>query len=441
MRGLATPPIRSSLASLTDRSLVAEHHWGAWLVLLVALVPGLGSYYQNGFSPRTLGTTEGDTYMGVNYHVYHVAGERARAGEAFYDVPPEPAGEAMVFLYPPITAVAFAPFSLLKWTTGYLLLTTITLGATLLGTALLVQYVEGLGVRLGWIDVALIWSLFALSIHVAATIFFGNINVILGVAFVVGFWALATDRESLAGTAFALAALFKLFPALVGVWLLRDRRWRALGTAITVGVGGLIAGVLAFGPSTTVTYVTEVVMGRTESDAFVGGYPADERFYVTVQRPLSQLIWAIWPGAPYALLPVAAVGVSGATLAYFYRSIETARERLLAIFVTVVVTIVILPGYRLYVPLLFLPLVALLYTWTEGPGRRLFLAGGLLASVVARPTNVITVAESTGPLEPVLTSVATFATIPLYALALMVLAGAWHRRQQSVSDDPPRASP
>ena len=427
----------STLRAGADRPVVARRYLGAWVVLLTALVPGLGSYYEKpeiGLFAWGVGTTDGNTYMGVNYHVYHVAAERAVAGESFYDVAPEPAGETLVYLYPPVTTFAFAPFTPVDWTTGYTLLTLVTVLASILGTALLVQYIEELGYPLGWVDVGLVFSLFVLSIHVAATVFFGNVNVLLGVAFVVGFWALARDRETLAGVAFALAALFKLFPALVGLWLLRDRRWVATGVAIGTGLAGVLVGILAFGPGTTVHYFTEVLQGRTDSGMFVGGYPADGRFYVTLQRPLSHIVWTVWPDAPAAVLPVASAAVCGVLLAYFYRFVETTRERLMAMLATVIVTLVLFPGFRLYAPLLFLPLVALLYSWDGGPGRRMFLAGGVLFSVVARPMHVLSVAESLGPLEGVVVAVGTVATIQLYAFALMLGGCVWHLRGTTIEE-------
>ena len=430
-----TAESQPSSGRLGGRPLLGGWYPGAWLVLLAAILPGLGSYYRNDVLAWPLGVTDGDVYMGVNYHVYHVATERALAGESFYEVAPEPAGETMVYLYPPITTAAFAPFSPFEWTTGYLLLTGVSGAASALATALLVQYVEGQGTPLGWVDVALIYGLFTLSIHVAATVFFGNINVLLGVAFVVGFWALWRDREGLAGVVFALAALFKLFPALVGVWLLREKRWTAVGAAVATGVGGLLAGILAFGPTATSQYFLEVVPGRTDSSAFVGGYPTGEHFYVTIQRPLSHLIWSVWPTAPYALLPASAVAVAGAILAYFYRFVGTERERLMAILATVVVTIVVIPSLRLYAPLVFFPFVALLYTWQGGPGRYAFLAGGLLMAFVARPEAVVTAASALGPLEPLVAALGTFATIQLYAFGLVLGGCAWALRTDSEQRD------
>lgn len=429
-----------AVAERTGRPLVARRYLGPWLVLLATLPIGLYRYYSSpeiGLFHWRVGESTAGAYMGINYHVYHVAAERALAGEPFYGVSPAPASDNFVYLYPPITVPSFFPFTILDWPVGYTVFTLVSVLAGIAATVYVVRFVEGNGVPLGWIDVALVLALFVLSIHVSATIYFGNINVMLGLAFAVGFWALIEKREVVAGTAFALAALFKLFPALVGLWLLRDRRWTAVASAVVTGTAGILTGVLLYGTETTDRFFTSVVSGRADSSLFVGGYPVGEPFYVTVQRPLSHLVWGLWPEAPYAVLPLTAVLLCGGVLAYFYRRIETRRERLVSMFVTVVVLLVVVPSFRLYAPLLFPPLVALLYTWKAGPGRRLFLAGGILFSVVARPHHVLSVADRLGPLSGPITALGSVATVQLYAYAVMVTACAWqvHTLRQRELDD------
>jgi hypothetical protein len=420
-----------TFTGLTGRPLVARRYLGAWLVLLATLPLGLYRYYDNpdiGLFTWAVGESTSGAYMGINYHVYHVAAERAVAGEPFYGVAPEPATGNFVYLYPPITVTGFVPFSPLDWTTGYLAFTFLSFAGGLAATGVVVRYVESLGAPLGWVDVALVGALFVLSIHVSATVYFGNINILLGLAFAVGFWALVTDRGITAGVAFAVAALFKLFPALVGLWLLRDGRLRAVAAAVGTGVAGILAGLALFGVGTTERFFTSVISGRSDASLFVGGLPVDSPFYVTVQRPLSHLIWTVWPKAPYVVLPAATALVCGGVLAVFYRQVQTQRERLMAVFATVVVTLVIVPSFRLYAPIVFPPLVALLYTWTGGPGRRLFILGALLFSVVTRPRHVLTAAEYLGGLSGPVTAIGTVATVQLYAYGVMLVACVWHCR-------------
>lgn len=420
-----------SLAESTGRPLVARRYLGAWLVLLLPAVIGIVKYYTYpdlGLFTWRVGESTTGAYMGSNFHVYHVAAERALAGQPFYGVSPDPAAPSFVYLYPPVTVAGFLPFAVMDWTTGYLVFTAISLIAGVGASVATVRYVESLGTPLGWVDVALLCALFVLSIHVTATVYFGNINLLLGFAFAAGLLGLRRNREVIAGLAFAIAALLKLFPALIGLWLVCDRRWRAAGAAIGAGSAGLLAGVLLFGVDTTVHFFTSVLPGRSESAAFVGGLSTGGPFYVTVQRPLSHLIWSLWPDAPYAVLPASAALLCGAVLAVFYREVSSQRDRLFAVFATVVVALVAVPSFRLYAPILFLPLVALLYTWTGGPGRRLFLLGALLFSVVARPRHVLRAAEYLGPLEGIVVSIGRVVTLQLLAYGLMLGACAWHRR-------------
>jgi len=414
-----------TIAALTGRPLVAGRHVGAWLVLGLAIAVGLRTYdnlWMIGPTTWEVGYTYVSNYMGVNFHVYHVAAEQAIAGEPFYGVSPETASDGYVYLYPPITVAAFYPFTVFEWTTGYTVFIGLNVLAALGGTWLTVSYAESHGARLGWLDAALLAGLFVLSTHVVATVLYGNINILLGVVFAAGFWALARNRQVLAGTAVAIAGVFKIFPALVGLWLLRDRRWVAAGTTAAVGAGAILAGLAAFGIDPTVEYFTEVMTDRTDSSLFVGGYPADGLYYVTVQRPLSHWLWLAWPGAPYILLPIASALVCAGVLAYFYRRIETQTERLAAVFATVVVALVVMPSFRLYLTILFAPLAALLYAWH---GRSLarygFVAGGLVLSVTARPGEVIEFAEThLGAIAPVVVQAGGFATLQLYALGLML---------------------
>ena len=414
------------LPALLDRPLVAHPYVGAWIVLLATLPFGLQSYHE--ISRIGLTTWEPGWLMGSNYYVYHVAAEAAMAGEPFYGIEQPDTPDGLVYLYPPITVVAFYPFTVLEWTTGFAAMTALSVIASVAATALIVRYIESFDVRLGWIDGGLILAAFLLSTHAMGTIYYGNINLLLGFAFVVGFVGLLRHHDRLAGAAFGLAALFKVFPAIVGLWLLRDRRWSSIGAAIGVGLGGLILGVILFGPRTTIYYFTEVLAGRGGSTAFIGGYPVGATYYVTFQRPLSHLLWSVWPAAPYEVLPVLSILLSLGVLAWFYRDIDGTMDRLMALFATVVVTVAMFPSFRFYIVLLYLPFIALLYVWRTGPGRYAFLLGGVLLSVTHRPSDIVALLEGTpDPVFFVGSQLAAFATLQLYGMAIMLLACAWYQ--------------
>ena len=410
----------------TRRPLVSRWAFGAWLVLLAMLPGGLLSYYRN--SRIGIGTWDPGGMMGINYQTFHYAAERARQGLEFYDVAPPGTYDWAVYLYPPITVVSYVPFTLVEWTTGYAILTGLSVLAALGATAVICRYVETLGVQLGWVDLALVFAVFVLSTHAYGTIYFGNINLFLALAIVVGFWALLEGRSSLSGAVFALAALFKLFPALLGLWLLRRKQYRAVGVAIVTGLGGILLGAILFGLGTTWYYFTAVLPDRTDTSTFVGGYPVDGTYYITVQQPLSHLVSSVWPTAPYEVILGVSILFCLGVLALFYVDVHTELDRQMAIFATLAVTVSLIPSLRWYLVLLFLPIVSVLYLWEEGYARIPFVAGGLLFSLTISAGDAVAYLDA-GPewVATVAYPVAGAANPPLYGIGLMLGACLWHR--------------
>lgn len=505
--GTATSRLRRAagrLPSPLGRPLVGPPVPGAWVIVLVGLAFGYEFY-----EPHVVGALsawppafEPTSSHNLNFEVYHVAAEVALAGGEFYDAPPEGRSDQYVYLYPPITVVAFVPFTLVDAWTAYGLATGLSVLAAAASTWAVVAYVEGeragerstaidghgtadsaavsdstttadpAGIdrpaptdvrprRLGWLDAALIFAFFVGSIYAAGTVVFGNVNLWLAAFVSVGLLALSRGREVAAGILLALAALFKLFPALVGLWLLRARAWRATAVAIATGVSGIVAGLLAFGRGPTEYYVREVVVGRSETAAFVGGYPPGALNYVTAQRPLSWLVWRLHPGASAAWLYVATALALGAVLLFFYADLSRPMDRHAAVFVSVAAAVVAFPALRWYLVLVYLPLLVLAYDW-EGPGYGLFVAGGVIFSISVHPRDVyafLASPTSAGWLEPanaavplvdVVALVGTFepllvAATPLAALAspqlwgLVLVCVACGRAKVAAGTDPANA--
>ena len=409
------------------RPFVGSSNKGAWAVMLYAIYRGYLFYHRN-FNPDWLGLTwNPGRNVGANFRTYRYTAKLAKDGQAFYGTVPPGLDEWAVYLYPPITAVAYYPFTLLGWMSGYWLIVGLNVLAGLVVAGAIVYFIERAGRRLGWLDVALIAGLLLVSPFTAGTIYYGNINLLIALALVVGFLWLERDRSVGAGMAFGCAALFKLFPALVGAWLLRRKAWRTIGSAIAVGGGGLLAGVAVYGWDPTVVFFTDVLFNRAETATFVGGYPADGTYYVTMQRPVSHVLWGIFPSAPPELLLPLTLLIAGGLLSVFYSSVETLHERLVAIFATVVVTVTVFPALQWYLVLLFFPMVPLWYLW-DGPGRRLFLAGGVVMFANVSPGSLIGAIQRVGfpdPIELVLLNVFSFATVQLYGIGLMLAACAF----------------
>lgn len=393
-----------------------------WSVMLVGIWLGLRTYRDNldvTWSPLSL---EAGPSVGANYRTYHHAAELARAGEPFYGTAPPGLAEWAVYLYAPITVVTFYPFSFLEWQTGYAILIALNVAAGF-GAALAIgRYLSRLDYQVGWLDIGLLWSTFVLSPFSFGTIYYGNINLILAFAIIVGFLAIEEDRDLVAGVAFGMVALWKVFPALLGIWLLRVRAWRAILAASLVGVGGLLAGLVTFGTSRTRAFFLDVLLDRTDTADFVGGYPADGTYYITVQRPVSQLLWTAWPNAPEALLLPLALLPALLVLGVSFRSIATPMERMTAMLVTVAVTVVLFPALQWYLVLLFFPLLPLLY-WLDRRAAGVLAVPSITMFVTTRPGEAIeTIRELPLPtvLELVLIDLAVLATIQLYAIATIL---------------------
>lgn len=362
--------------------------------------------------------------LGMDFEVYHVAAEHALRGEPFYGVAPADHGD-LFYVYPPVTVLAFLPFAALGgWLPGFLALTAlkVVLG---LGTALLlIRYTERKGVPLDRLDRALIGGYVVASFHAVPSMFYGEVNLALGFLLTAGFVLLDEGRETPAGAAFGLVALVKVFPALLGLWLLRVRATRAVAAAVAVGGGLFALGVPLFGVGTTRAYVREAILPRLSAERFAGGLDPNA-YVVTVRRPLSVL----FPDLDPALLTLGALLVLAPPVAYLYRNVEGEVDRLAAICGTVIATLLFFPSLFIYLIFLAFPLVPLLYLTDGGAPRTVLVAGALLSNFAYTLGSVerflAAVPLPAGGREAVLAVAApvlTFGTPLLYGL-LLLLAG------------------
>jgi hypothetical protein len=319
--------------------------------------------------------------VGIATDVYHHAARAMLAGNDFYAVRP-PDHPAYGFLYPPVVVLAFVPHGLVGPTGAHLLQTGLSLLAAVGVGVLSLDVLESAGHSLDRIDRALVVGFSVLGTPMAANLLMGQVNPLLALGIAAGAILVERDRETAGGLAFGLVALVKLFPALVGAWLLRRRAWRAIAAATVAGSAALLAGVAVFGPEVTLRYVTEVVAGEAGSGASAGRYdPASER--VTIRRQVAYLV----PSLP----PVWRFGVAVAVLAPVvlaaYRDVEDRVSRLVALAVTLLATLLVFPLEPFYLVLATFPVVPLCYL-LEGWPRRLLLAGVVLVSATITLTTV-----------------------------------------------------
>jgi len=435
----------------SDRPLFVGFRPGAWILLLAPVIVGLydlGSGF--GVTVGSPGLDPGDQ-IGVNYEVYYYAAEELLAGGNFYDVSPPGEGEFYEYLYPPITILLFLPTLLVDPTTGYWLFIGLNV---LVGGALalfVVRYVESMGRRLGWIDAGLVFAFCVLSSQMVTNYYFGNVNLLLGAGVGAGVYLLEVGdqsprREATAGALLALVALIKVIPALLGLYLLRIRAWWATASALAVGLGGLVAGELlfaigpfgwdtgdrAFGVGMTERWIEEAVIPRGDTQLFVGGIDPDSTFYITIQRPLSHLLWGVVPGSPRWLRTVLVVGslaIGIAVAVAALRRLEHRFDRLVGAYAAAAVAVVVMPSLQYYVALTFLPLVVIAFLLEGHPVQLLVALGGLLLAYASSPAGVLADLERwPTPIEAALDPIATVVTTQLLGLAIVLLACAIARR-------------
>jgi hypothetical protein len=358
--------------------------------------------------------------VALNFQVYHAAAETFLAGGPLYGQSPVGMGW-LVYLYPPLSVLAFVPFALLPLGAAYALFTALSLVGGLALSWLLVGVVERHGVALARLDRVLVAGFVTLGIHTAPTLVFGQVNLLLALAVAVAFVSLREGDERRSGVALGLAAFVKVFPAGFGLWYLRQRSWRALAGSVATGGGLLVAG-LALGPDLTAAYLTEALLPRTSRAAFDGGLDPNAA-YLTVRRPLSlvfpQSSVARSLGALALMAPVVALGL---------RRVDTPNRRLVGLFVLLAGVLLALPTYPIYYPVLYVALVPLLYLFM-GPGRRLFHAGAALGLVTLHLGDLQRVVAAVGTppwlhdtVLALLAPVFTLGSPGLYALGLC-LAG------------------
>lgn len=436
-----------------SRRRVPEHvtqraRLGVRLALAWGIVVGVG--YVLGvptFQPEQVGFAS---------EVYYLAAEAFLAGENPYHVV-SPAGSG--FIYPPIALFAFVPHALTGSTLGaFLLQNAINLASAGALAWLVLSYLDdhlggdgtangddhaandadasgdgadshGDGTGLARIDRVLVAGFLVLSVHSTSVYVMGQVNLQLSLAVAAGALLVERGRGELGGAAFAAAAAVKLFPAALGAWLLRLRRWRAVGAAIVTGAAVTLAGVLAVPSSVANTYFGEVLPAESKAAEFAGGLPP-EAMYVTIRRPIAALL----PGVDPTWYVVLGALVLAPFVLASYRAVGSRVGRLTALLATTLGTLLLLPFEAFYFSLLYFPLVPLLYLVEPGRVRRLLAAGTVLLSTVVsyRPLELWVAASPVpGGVEAALLDAARavfgIAQPPLVGgLLVLVACALWH---------------
>jgi hypothetical protein len=357
--------------------------------------------------------------LGLAVRVYTVAAEAALAGEPFYELAP-PGLPGYYYIYPPAIMLAFLPYGLLgNYWLALGIQTAISVAAGLGLAWLLVRAIERADVDLARLDVGLLGTFCVLSTYTAPTLVNGQVNLVLGFLIGAGLLAAERGRSTLGGAALGLAGTVKLFPAVVGAYLLRRRQWRAAGAAIATGLGLLGLGLLVFGIDASVTYVTAVLPSEVQTGALAADPLAYD--YQTVRRQLAALL----PWLPVGWIPAVGALVVAPLVAATYRHVETAVDRWFAILATLAGALLILPFEPLYYPIFLFPLLPLLYVVPAGRARLLLLVGTALTLSGMTPSSLessVEIGLVSGPLRDL--TAAIFRVILPGTLGMWLMLGA-----------------
>ncbi|MDZ7732260.1 MAG: glycosyltransferase family 87 protein [Acidimicrobiia bacterium] len=116
--------------------------------------------------------------------------------------------------------------------------------------------------ELGWAWLAWLTPLFAWWFPLELHLRFGQWSILLFALVVAAWIGLRRDRDRLAGLALGAAVLVKLFPALLLLVVLVQRRFRALRWAVSAVVAGVVAA-WVWRPTASSTFVTDVVVDNS----------------------------------------------------------------------------------------------------------------------------------------------------------------------------------
>lgn len=375
-----------------------------------------------------LAVTEFQESPQLDYHAYYFTGRAVLDGEPFVGTAIHEGTLAGSFLtdkeyvYTPVTAPVFAPYGLFsKWQYGYVLNVAI-LAATFYAIGrITIRYIERHGRRLARLDRWLILGFTLLSGHTILALYRGNVDPVMLLLITVGLLAIERGEGAKGGALWAGAALFKLFPAFLGVWLLYRRATRAIAAAIVTGVGSILLGVLVFGIDAHRDFVDFVLNERSRQAAFEGGLDP-EFLTITLRRPLSQVLSL----SGNQLLLVSTVLVAP-FVGYIYYEAESEIDRMVAFLATMLALLVtIVPVTLNYVIYLFFPVLALLYLVDDPRVKQLFVLGLVLVNLPLFPQHVELIVNGLPLAESIedavvggARAVMTYASVPLWGFVAL----------------------
>ncbi|AAG20405.1 glycosyltransferase family 87 protein [Halobacterium salinarum] len=356
------------------------------------------------------------SHLAWDYRAYHAAAEAALHGDPFVGI--ETGLPGVSYVYPPVAVALFVPQAAAGgWQTAFAIQSACNVAAALGLAALTVHTIEARRGRLDDIDRLLVVGFCVASAPVLSALGLGQVDTLIALALAGTFVALERDHQGIAGVVIAAAALVKVFPVVLGLWLVFRRAWHAIGVAVATATGALVAGGLWFGVDAYIRYV-HVLAARSRVSEFAGTVSPDF-FAMSLYRPLSQLLGTVDPRlyGPLALLAVAPA------VWFVARREHTLTDRLTTYLAVVAGMLLVSPASNaLYVVYAYFPLVCLLYLDPGGRERWLLLAGTAAMAFPVQPAHVAAGLASLG--APSTASHAVLAVVaPVLSVASVPLLG------------------
>jgi alpha-1,2-mannosyltransferase len=204
----------------------------------------------------------GDEYWGYDLSSYTGSGQLVLDGQSpYWDFQLEgtykPQGPRGLYTYPPFLAVAFVPAAAVFDDDTFANWFWLAFGAALLAIVV-IRVARREHIADGWDLVLLLMAAFAFA-PVQGELFIGNVHLLL--LGLLGGAYLALRRgtqagELVGGALFATAAMVKIFPGLMILWLLLARRFRAFVASLVTLVALVLITIPITGPQPWLDYPT-----------------------------------------------------------------------------------------------------------------------------------------------------------------------------------------
>lgn len=367
------------------------------------------------------------SHLGWDFHAYYAAGRAVLGGEQFVGIHSGIPG--VRFVYPPISVLFFLPQALVGdlWP-AFLLQTAVSVLATAGLARVTINTIESRQQQLERTDQILIYAFYLGSAPVLAVLGLGQVDMLIALGLALAFLAIEDGSQEVGGILIGLVSLIKVFPALVGLYLLWRRAWRTLGAALLTGLTGLVLGGVLFGVSSYHRYFT-VLAARSRLSSFAGSV-SPNFFALSLLRPLSQLLPDV---SPYLYVPIA-LSILALPVGLVMIGTRTWTDKVRVYLISLAAILMVSPASNsLYVVYLYFPLLLALYSDMNRAEITLLGLSSVLISLPILPTHVgaflaLIGAPSSvaGPVMQPLRNGLTIASIPLIGLFGILIWGTYH---------------